>query len=361
MRKDDADALQKEWDKCRDFLVKFDDHIHDLRHYGTGFITALLAAEAILLPSATGKGAIAVVKMTVIVITLVLIFTLRLTERNYELFQQASSVRAEAIERLLGLDLTGGISETFSMDRMGILVNVQYALLALGTGALGYAILQPILWPIRIQSESAAIVIIATLLAILMIMGIRHIVPLKERAYWSFDRRTLYRGESLRVTLTNISKRRVKLKPDIPWCITCPNGDSIAPPGNKAQVLESGESYDWFWKPVQEPTKASPGAYGFSFPENKKAFETDLPLIHFPIRISEKIDAFSDQIDAFLRPNRFCPTDGSDNIVWLRQTMNGEKLETRKCPSCFVDLPRRFNFCPTCGLKVRELWDQAEK
>jgi len=47
----------KEWEVARNVLKEFDDRIHDLRKYGFSFLTALLAAEALLIPGPIAEAA----------------------------------------------------------------------------------------------------------------------------------------------------------------------------------------------------------------------------------------------------------------------------------------------------------------
>jgi len=39
-----------EWQTIRELLFKFDSLVHDIRKYGFSFVTALLTAQAILVP-----------------------------------------------------------------------------------------------------------------------------------------------------------------------------------------------------------------------------------------------------------------------------------------------------------------------
>src|SRR5438093_13574796 len=71
-------TLMSEWKTTRELLAKFDDRIHDLGHWGTGFVTGLLAVESFLLsqPSGSTIPLPVPVKMVVVVATLVFIVSL---------------------------------------------------------------------------------------------------------------------------------------------------------------------------------------------------------------------------------------------------------------------------------------------
>ena len=53
------DLIYKEWESCRNVLKEFDTRIHEIRKYGFTFLTALIAAESILIPESAfiGTGA----------------------------------------------------------------------------------------------------------------------------------------------------------------------------------------------------------------------------------------------------------------------------------------------------------------
>src|SRR2546422_6603067 len=117
--------LMDEWKTTRELLAKFDDRIHDLGHWGTGFVTGLLAVESFLLsqPSGSTIPLPVPVKMVVVVATLVLIFSLRILQSRHETFQLAAAIRARSIERILGLELTGVISQAHTIGRLWWLTN----------------------------------------------------------------------------------------------------------------------------------------------------------------------------------------------------------------------------------------------
>lgn len=85
----------KEWETARGVLKDYDERTHDLRKIGFSFITALLAAQSLLIPNlvpgvASSNALPEFVKLSVLLVTLLLIITLRLIEKMYQLFQQPS-------------------------------------------------------------------------------------------------------------------------------------------------------------------------------------------------------------------------------------------------------------------------------
>ena len=94
-------------------LTEYDGFLNDLRKYGFTFLTALLAAESVLVPTIYSKSGIAAgtvlpnsVKVAVLVINLLLIILLRLLDRNYQVFEDAANGRGLRSERSLNLGLT---------------------------------------------------------------------------------------------------------------------------------------------------------------------------------------------------------------------------------------------------------------
>src|SRR2546428_4149451 len=124
--------------------MAFEDHLHDLRKYSFSFLTALLTAESILIPGpSTIVGTVPdLVKLTVMLVTLLLVICVRLLERRYELFEEAGAMRARIIENSLNLSLTELIS--VSADRLGKgyqYVHRVYYLFELGIVLLSLSIL----------------------------------------------------------------------------------------------------------------------------------------------------------------------------------------------------------------------------
>ncbi len=73
------------------------------------------------------KGLPPEVKLAVVSATVLLIVTMRIIEKNYELFQRAASARALVIERHLDLDLTEIISDKYKRGHILWLVTVAYS------------------------------------------------------------------------------------------------------------------------------------------------------------------------------------------------------------------------------------------
>ena len=108
----------EEWKQARDVIKSYDEHLHDLRKYGFSFLTALLAAGAILTPAiveSTEAQVPNVVKFAVFSVTLLLIAALHLLDRNYRVFQEAAVTRALVLERRLNIELSEVITSMFGL------------------------------------------------------------------------------------------------------------------------------------------------------------------------------------------------------------------------------------------------------
>jgi hypothetical protein len=125
----------QEWQTARDIISSFDDRLHDLRKYGFGFITALLAAEYLLVPSGSTSPALPnIIKLAVLLITLMLIVALHLMDRIYRILQSGAATRAIIVEKLLNLELTEVIGAKYRMGH--VQRNVHYIYAAFTSGVL---------------------------------------------------------------------------------------------------------------------------------------------------------------------------------------------------------------------------------
>ena len=104
-----ADNDLEEWKATRDLISNFDQRTHGLRQWGFSFITVLLAAQSLLLPSLSGgagsSGITDSVKLGVLSVTLILIIGLRQTEKTYQIYQKAANFRSLILERRLNIEL----------------------------------------------------------------------------------------------------------------------------------------------------------------------------------------------------------------------------------------------------------------
>ncbi len=127
----------KEWEKARDVLKAFDEHLHDLRKFGFSFFTALIAADGILF-STSVAGASVIIKFAVFGVTMLLIQAVQLIDRNYVVFQKAAATRAIVLERELNLELSEIISERYRNYKINRIVQGIYIIFSLCVLWLGF-------------------------------------------------------------------------------------------------------------------------------------------------------------------------------------------------------------------------------
>src|SRR5437870_331936 len=101
MSEGNGDNRLEEWKVARDVLQQFDNRIHELRKYGFTVVTTLLTLSGFLLnapiaPTSTGgtQPLPDPTKVAVVGTIMLLIVGLRFLERNYQLFNRATSIRA---------------------------------------------------------------------------------------------------------------------------------------------------------------------------------------------------------------------------------------------------------------------------
>jgi hypothetical protein len=254
----------KEWQESRDVLKVFDDRIHDLRKWGFSFLTALLAAESLLIPRtasiAVGESSIPdVTKVVVMLVTLVLIIALRLIERNYQLFIKCAAERARVLERILNLELTVIISDRHRAEGISIGENLIYIFFATGVGGLGCTILYP-------NFEMMIIMLFFTCVtwfAIFYIqwLSVKYLYKNKEgeKADWTIDLLECKKGDIIRIFLTNLDKKKILEMPTgVVWKIKTQDGLLIHQEEMKEKIsLGPEDIYIWEW----DTSKIESGIY----------------------------------------------------------------------------------------------------
>jgi len=208
--------LMKEWETSRELLKDFDKRLHDLRKYGFTFVTVLLALEGFLIPATNATAMDPLVEWTVIAVNLLLIVSMRLIDRNYQVFQAAAATRALVLERFLNLELTEIISDRYAERGVAWYVTGVYCLLAagvmfLGGAALGAGEVSALIW----TSVGVAVVLAA------IGCTVRVEFP-NGQMDWTLESVDCTKGDTVGITVTNLSgkKRFVFTAPDTMWNVT---------------------------------------------------------------------------------------------------------------------------------------------
>jgi hypothetical protein len=202
-----------EWGNARSLLSSYDNNLHDLRKYGFTFLTALLTAESILLPSqtsATGPSGLPnYVKLGVFLVTLLLIYVLHLIDQNYLVFEQAANTRAIVLERELNIELSEIIADRYERTRVRTRVEWVYVLFALGVWVLGVFVFTP---------DSTRLIYFVFLFGAFLLTwyGIRNTKNNLKVKYrftdkddWTVTPLVCIEGDPVRITLNNLTEHNL--------------------------------------------------------------------------------------------------------------------------------------------------------
>jgi hypothetical protein len=246
-------SFTDEWKACRGILGDYDGRLHELRKYGFSFLTALLSAESILIPSipslvASGKVLPDSIKCTVLIVNLMLIVLLRLMDRNYQVFQSAAASRALVRERTLNFELTEVISQRYDDNYVRQYVTVLYGAFTGGVLFLGLSVLDLNYLFMGILGVAWGVA-----LFLILILG-RHVKvnypygPID----WTIERLECKQGEKVGITLTNLSgKYPLKFVPsDIMWELKTEDGTPLEKKGTsitleKPLQINKSDSHTW--------------------------------------------------------------------------------------------------------------------
>src|SRR2546430_9815160 len=192
-----TDNRLEEWKAAREGLTKFDDRIHDLRKYGFSVVTTLLTVSGFL--STTGTTQVGdQVRVTVTAAIMLLIVALRYMERNYQMFQRATAIRARILERSLNLELTDKISAWYSRGKLWH-ADFVYTFFAIAAFFVGLSATVSSLYRL-----SLAIPMLLTFLALLAMQ--QYLDLDKGYVDLSINRLQCNVGETVAFTLTNLSE-----------------------------------------------------------------------------------------------------------------------------------------------------------
>jgi len=248
------DIQLAEWKQARETVREFDGRLHDLWKFGFSFLTALLTAEAILVPASLSESLGEAylpnpVKFCVLLVTLLLIGAISLIDRNYQLFIKAIVQRALVLERALNIELSEIISIRHRQACVRWYKVSIYALFAVAVVVLGYAIL----WPDRLFYGVLGI----SIALILITVGITIFIDMRyskknEPLDWSLSRIQCQQGEDVAIIITNMSRKAWSLAAGTLYDVRALDGAKeyrklmekareIPPEGNYASIWSTKE------------------------------------------------------------------------------------------------------------------------
>lgn len=257
--------LEKEWEMARGVLKDFDDRIDGLRKYGFTFVTALLTAQSLLVPyvagSSTSSALPDVLKLGIVSVTLLLIFTLKLIESGYQSFQRAATSRANIIERQLNLELTENISDRYKADHVRRWFTFAYAAFILGASGIGYLSISPPYSTYLIFIAAAALVGTVALSYPGIDLNYEH-----GKFDWTIDKLECAKDGQVLITMTNMdTEKGIALgEGQLLWEVR-PEGSTQPVHQERAHaeiVIGPNNSVTWAWKAIDElQIKVHPGIY----------------------------------------------------------------------------------------------------
>jgi hypothetical protein len=249
MAESSSGTALEEWKETRGILSRFDGNLHDLRKYGFTFLAALFTIDA--LQKLVSNNITDYVRLGLIGITIAFIITLRFLDHNYQQFQNAASIRARILERMLNIEVTETISERYKKEKIynwNLGVYIGFVIIAL---LIGFIILPlGIYWlgPFVFACIGIGFLLFIKYSKDLNVNLHHHGTELKED--WIIDKVSCKQGEKVRITITNLDeKNELIILSGKPVCdirdeentVSYPqlseNGISIPPDGN----------YSWLW------------------------------------------------------------------------------------------------------------------
>lgn len=188
----------QEWVQTRGVISAADTNLDSIRKLGISLITALLTANAFLLPgNVTGVTALpASLKFGVLLATLLMLGAVAVIDRNYQVLQQAAATRALVLERELDLELTEVITQRYTQNNVGLIFHAIYVLIGAAVLTLGYFVLG--ITPLF--GVLAVIWIAWSALVLLISLNLRT----SRGVDWSLDTAYLSSGGTFCIMVTNL-------------------------------------------------------------------------------------------------------------------------------------------------------------
>jgi hypothetical protein len=285
--------FMKEWETARAVLSGFDTHLHDLRKYGFSLITVFLAADAIIFQTTIiNLDLTNVIKLAVLGVTLLLIVTLLMIDRNYRVFQRAAATRAKIIERNLNLELTEVIAQRYDLRNLSGFITGIYLAFACGVLVLGlvaftdiiYFFILLIVW---VGAISAIFILNSRVLTLSFPYGMMD---------WTLDRLECNSGDEIKITLTNLDYDPLPTFPTgtVMWEIM--KEEETSPVKiqriKKPITLQEKGNYVWLWKTDEDLENGKKtletGIYRFlRLTTNKKTGNFELKPLKKRLRITK--------------------------------------------------------------------------
>lgn len=247
-----------EWQAARSLMKDFDDRNHALWNWGFTFITGLLAVQSLLLPSfsqgGTNTSAITDgVKLAVILVTLILIVTLRQVNKVYQHYQSAANTRALILERKLNLELSNTITDRHREYHISERIDAIYIFFAIADAVLGWFVMSTVYF------QAAVVASLLVAMGALIWIGQSGLHYSHGKEDWSFNKTVVVKGEPVVLTLTNLSDKAedtitiVSGDPLFAIRLATKASDSSGPgelklTQSKGSIrIRPSDDYSWYW------------------------------------------------------------------------------------------------------------------
>lgn len=205
------DPRFEEWCITRELLSEYDGYIHDIRKYGFSFITALITAQAILIPSnnltniLNPSGIPDHVKFGVFAVTLFLILAIAFFEKSYKLIQESTAKRALILELTMNLELSQTLISQFESREVRISETVVYILFIVGIIGLAFVTL-----------SNTTYVYFLLIFSIIIMSVIIILKPSKSQRRddvdWTVNRMVCNEGDIVEINIVNTGKKKEIIK-----------------------------------------------------------------------------------------------------------------------------------------------------
>jgi hypothetical protein len=188
-------GADNEWSEARNNIERFDGYLNDLRKYGFGLVTGLLAVTGYL-SAISGTALDPPTKLSVSVAILVLVVALSFQDGQYCMLQRAAVERARVLERALNLDLTSSMSRASGFGLYRRMPLVIYWSIAVATGILGVGVL----WGYWLFVTTWIAAVLVALFLIWELSG----QPPGSIVDWTVSQKVASTGTPIRITFTNL-------------------------------------------------------------------------------------------------------------------------------------------------------------
>ena len=238
-----------EWSEARSTIERFDGYLNDLRKYGFGLVTTLLAISGYLSSTTATTVLTPVARLVVTVAILTLVVAIAYLDGQYRALQRGAMVRARVLEQSLNLDLTSAMSHYVQFGRFSRTYFVVYGVVAASTAIVGIGVVWRDWLPMLLVCIAFVVAVV-----LIWILGGDALVGTVD---WSVNAKIVNKSDPVHVTFTNLQRRQGG-KWIFAGCVVEGEGSNYSKTLDMRRTTTNFMSQtDWVW-----PTDASDVAVG---------------------------------------------------------------------------------------------------